>query len=176
MQLGGTRIVKGPGATQGVEITTVHAAHDSTVGLGLLSEAVRKTLAGDSVSLSLGAPSGYVVKFTNGLRVYLSGDTGLHTEMQTVVRDFHKVNLALMNMGQNAIWPESAAYAINDLIRPAAVIVTHPNEWVTSGGIVRPNTRTRQFMDLVKSRPVHLAISGRTLQFDGAGSCMAGCY
>lgn len=40
-------------------------------------------------------PTGFVIHFTNGLKVYLSGDTGLHTEMKTVVRDFHQVNLSL---------------------------------------------------------------------------------
>jgi len=175
VQLGGTKKVKTAGAENAVEITTVHAAHDSTVSRALLSDPERKNLEPDNVSLSLGAPSGYVVKFTNGLRVYLSGDTGLHTEMRTVVRDFHRVNLALMNLGPNAILPDSAAYAINDLIRPASVIATHPNEGVTAGGIVRPNTRTRQFMDLVKSRPVYPAVSGRTMAFDGSGTCMTGC-
>jgi len=116
-----------------------------------------------------------VIKFTNGLTVYLSGDTGLHTEMRTVVREFHKVNLAVMNLGPNAISPEAAAYAINELIRPAAVIASHPNEGVTSGGIPRPNTRTKQFMDLVKRGPVYLSISGRTMEFDGNARCTAGC-
>ena len=116
-----------------------------------------------------------MIKFTNGLTVYLSGDTGLHTEMRTVVREFHKVNLAVMNLGPNAISPEAVAYAINELIRPAAVIASHPNEGVTSGGISRPNTRTKQFMDLVKRGPVYLSISGRTMEFDGNARCTAGC-
>ena len=175
VELGGTKTVKAAGAASGVEITTVHAAHDSTLTREMLTDAQRKILEPDNISVSLGAPSGYVVKFTNGLKVYLSGDTGLHTEMKTVVRDFHRVNLAVMNLGQNAIAPDAAAFAINELVQPATVIASHPNEGVTSGGKVRPNTRTKQFMDLVKGRPVYPALSGRTMEFNGVADCVAGC-
>jgi hypothetical protein len=42
--------------------------------------------------------------------------------------------------------------------------------------VLRPNTRTKTFIDQVKGRPVYLANSGRTLEFDGSGSgsCVAG--
>ena len=174
VELGGTKIVKAAGAASGVEITAVYAAHDSTLSRELLTDAQKKILEPDNISVSLGAPSGYVIKFTNGLRVYLSGDTGLHSEMRTVVREYYRVNLAVINMGPNAIQPDAAAYAINELVRPASVIVSHPNEGVTSGGVLRPNTRTKTFIDQVKGRPVYLAISGRTLEFDISGSCVAG--
>jgi L-ascorbate metabolism protein UlaG (beta-lactamase superfamily) len=177
VELGGTKTVKAAGAAQGVEITTVHAAHDSTLTREMLTDAQKKILEADNISVSLGAPSGYVIKFTNGLRVYLSGDTGIHTEMRTVVRDFYRVNLAVINMGQNAILPDAAAYAMNELVRPVSVIVSHPNEGVTVGGILQENTRTKAFIDQVKGRPVYLGISGRTLEFDGSGTCMAGgCF
>ena len=117
VQLGGTRTFKTAGAARGVEITTVPASHDSTVARALLSEPERKNLEADNVSISLGPPSGYVINFTNGLKVYLSGDTGIHAEMKTVVGDFHKANLAMMNLGPNAVTGLSAAYAINDLVQ-----------------------------------------------------------
>jgi hypothetical protein len=60
----------------------------------LLSDVQRANLAADDTSIVLGPPTGYVVKFTNGLVAYLSGDTGIHTEMKTVVNEFHKANLA----------------------------------------------------------------------------------
>ena len=175
IQLGGKRTIKASGATRAVEITTVHASHDSTVSRALLTDPEKKNLEPDNVSLSLGPPSGYVVRFTNGLTIYLSGDTGLHTEMRTVVRDFHKANLAVMNLGPNAVSPDAAAYAINELIRPTAVIASHPNEGVTIGGKVRPNSRTKMFIDLVKGRPVYPALSGRTMEFDWDAQCVAGC-
>jgi len=106
--------------------------------------------------------------------VYLSGDTGIHAEMKTVVGDFHKANLALLNLGPNAITGYSATYAMNELVKPAAVIATHVNERATTGGKLRPDSRTAAFIKLVK-RPVHLAISGRTMEFDGKANCVAGC-
>lgn len=101
--------------------------------------------------------------------------TGLHSEMRTVVHDFHKANLAVLNLGQNAMPPEAAAYAVNELIQPVTVIASHPNEAVTAGGKLRPNTRAKKFIDQVKGRPVHLSISGRTMEFDGNAKCVAGC-
>lgn len=175
VELGGSKIVKAAGASAGVEIVTVYAAHDSTLTRDLLTDAQKKSLEADNISVSLGAPSGYILKFTNGLRVYLSGDTGLHSEMRTVVREFYKANLAVLNMGQNAILPDAAAYAMNELVRPAAVIVSHPNEGATAGGVARAGTRTRAFMDQVKGRPVYLSLSGRTMEFDGSAVCAAGC-
>ena len=173
-QLGGTRVIKNAGAANGVEITIVPASHDSTVSRDLLSDPEKSNLAADNTSLYLGPPGGYVLKFTNGLTVYLSGDTGIHAEMKTVVGDFHKPNLALLNLGPNAITGLSATYAMNELVKPATVIATHVNEGATSGGKLKPNSRTAAFIKLVK-RPVHLAISGRTMEFDGKANCVAGC-
>ena len=163
------------GTDKAVEITIVFASHANNVSNNLLSDPLKTQLTEHAAGLELGPPTGYVVKFTNGLRVYLSGDTGIHTEMKSVVNDFHDVNLALFNLGPNAVTPESAAYAINELIEPAAVIATHPNEQVTSGGKLRPNTRAAAFIENVKGIPVHLAISGRTMEFNGDGECVAGC-
>ena len=71
----------------------------------------------------------------------------------------------------------SAAFAINEMLRPASVIVSHVNEAATSGGVLRPDTYTKSFIDQVKGRPVYLGISGKTIEFDGSGTCMAGgCY
>ncbi len=175
VQLGGSRAVKTASALRAVEITTVHASHDSTVSRALLSEPEKANLTADNLSISVGPPSGYIIHFTNGLKVYLSGDTGIHAEMRAVVHEFHKVNLAMMNLGPNAVTPLSAAYAIDDLVRPAAVIATHVNEGATEGGKVKPGSRTAAFIKLVKGRPVYPALSGRTMEFDGNAKCVAGC-
>ena len=141
----------------------------------LLGETVRKTLESDNVSVILGPPSGYIIRFTNGLTVYLTGDTGLHAEMKSVAGDYFKANLMVLNLGQSALTPKDAAHVANDLVRPAAVIATHVNEGATSGGKVRPISRTAAFMSLVKGRPVYPALSGKTMQFNGDGKCVAGC-
>jgi L-ascorbate metabolism protein UlaG (beta-lactamase superfamily) len=172
---GGTRTVKTANASKGVEIATVPAAHDSTVPVALLNDAERKALEPDNVSLTLGPPGGYVIRFTNGLVAYLTGDTGLHADMQTVAHDFYKANLIELNFGPNALNPEGAAYAVNALVQPASVIITHVNEGATSGGKVKPTSRTAAFIALVKGRPVYPALSGKMMEFDGAGTCVAGC-
>jgi len=173
--LGGARTFKTTSATRAVEITIVTAAHDSTVSRELLSDLERKNLDADSVSLTLGPSSGFVVQFTNGVKIYLSGDTGLHAEMKAIVNEFHKVNLAMFNLGPTAVTSFSAAYAINEFIKPAAVIATHVNEAATDAGKVRPTSRTAAFMNLVKGRPVYPALSGKTMEFDGDARCVAGC-
>ena len=174
VQLGGTRILKAPGAAAGVEVTIVPASHDSTVSRELLTDPQKAALAVDNTSLYLGPPSGYVIKFTNGLTVYMSGDTGIHAEMKTVVADYHKANLALLNFGSSAISAYSATFAMNELIKPVAVIASHVNEAATQGGKLKPGSRTAALVKMQK-RPVHLAISGRTMEFDGKGNCVAGC-
>src|SRR6202171_1751732 len=175
VQTGGTRTVKASATSKAVEITLVPAAHDSTAPIALISDTMRKNLEGDNASLTLGPPGGYVIRFTNGLTAYLTGDTGIHAEMQTVEHDFSKANLMELNLGQSALTPEAAAYAVNTLVEPASVIVSHVNEGATPGGKVRPTTRTAAFIALVKGRPVYPALSGKTIEFDGAAKCVAGC-
>jgi L-ascorbate metabolism protein UlaG (beta-lactamase superfamily) len=175
VEIGGTQTFKTSGATRSVEITVVQAAHASNPPRSMLTDAGKASLVPDEFAANVGPATGYVITFTNGLRVYLSGDTALHTEMKTVVHDFHKANLAVMNLGPNAISPQAAAYAMNELVRPATVIASHPNESVTSGGKANPNTRTATFVSLVKGRAAYFALSGRTMEFDGNAKCVAGC-
>jgi L-ascorbate metabolism protein UlaG (beta-lactamase superfamily) len=172
--LGGAFIAKTAGASQGVEIIIVYASHANNVPLSLLSEAHRAHMD-EGTGLVLGPPTGYVIKFTNGLTAYLSGDTGIHTEMKTVVNEFHRANLALLNLGTSAGTVASSAHAMNELVRPASVILSHPNEAVTEGGKLRPASRAAAVIKQLKGVTPQLAISGRTMEFDGQGRCVAGC-
>lgn len=172
--LGGVFVAKTAGASQGVEISIVYASHVNNAPPALLSEAQRAQLKADGAVLEYGPATGFVVKFTNGLVAYLSGDTGIHSEMKTVINEYHKANLAVLNLGPNPGIFYSGGHAINELIRPASVILTHANEPVTEGGKLRPASRTAAFMKLLKPAS-HLAISGRTMEFDGQGKCAAGC-
>ena len=149
VQTGGTRVIKTASAPRGVEITTVPAAHDNTVPRDLLSEGARKMLETDNVSVTLGPPSGYVIRFTNGLTVYLSGDTGMHAEMKSVVADYYKANLMVLNLGPSALTSNEAAYVADELVHPASVIASHVNEGATTGGKLRPASRTAAFVSLV---------------------------
>jgi hypothetical protein len=88
--------------------------------------------------------------------------------------DYHKANLTVLNLGPNAGTVMSSAHAMNELVRPASVILTHPNEAVTEGGKLRPASRAAALIKQLKGT-AHLAISGRTMEFDGKGQCVAGC-
>lgn len=175
LQLGGKRTVKASGKSTGVQIALVQADHSNNAPRNLLTEPARTSLAPDNLTAYVGHANGYVLTFTNGLKAYLSGDTALMGDMKTILNGFYRVNLAVMNMGAFAMQSEESAYAVNELIQPAAVLPSHVNEAATSGGKVRPGTKTGQFIDLVKGRSVHVPLSDRTMQFDGQARCVAGC-
>jgi len=81
----------------------------------------------------------------------------------------------VMNIGDTfTTGPSEAAYVINDLVRPASVILSHVNEVATKGGKVLPGTRTDTFLKAVKV-PAHVPLSGKTMEFDSGGKCVAGC-
>ena len=123
----------------------------------------------------MGQATGYVLQFSNGLVTYLSGDTGITADQDVVVRQHYAAKLAVMNIGDGfSTGPVEAAYVINDLVKPAAVIASHVNEVGTVGGKVRPGSKTERFMKAAKV-PVHLPLSGKTMEFNGAGACTAGC-
>jgi L-ascorbate metabolism protein UlaG (beta-lactamase superfamily) len=174
IDLGGVFTARAQGAQQGVEFTIVSAAHGNDVAPSLLSKAQQDLLKADGAQLSYGPPVGFVVKFTNGLVAYLSGDTAVFGDMKTVIGDYYKPNLAVINLGPNPGLFQTGAYAINDLIKPASVIFSHVNEAATEGGKMKANTQTAALMKQIKV-PVYLAISERTMEFDGKGRCVSGC-
>jgi L-ascorbate metabolism protein UlaG (beta-lactamase superfamily) len=173
-QLGGKRIVKMTGQATGVQIALVPANHSNSAPRSLLTDPEKTNLAADNLTAYVGQASGYVLSFTNGLRVYLSGDTAMMGDMKTIIAGYYKVNLAVLNVA-GAMESEEAAFAVNELIQPNAVIPSHASEAATSSGKVRPESKIKQFIDLVKGRPVHVPLSGRTMQFDGNAKCTAGC-
>lgn len=159
----------------GVAITTVPAVHSNGVSPSFLSGPLAEYLKAAGVGASVGPPTGYVLTFSNGLVVYLSGDTGITAEQKLVVNDHYGAELVVMNIGDTyTTGPKEAAYVVNDLIDPKSVIASHANEPATSGGELKQGTKTSLFRDLVKV-PVHVPLSGRTLAFNGDGVCSAGC-
>jgi L-ascorbate metabolism protein UlaG (beta-lactamase superfamily) len=175
LQLGGKRLMKMTGQATGVQIALVQADHSNDAPRSLITEPEKTNLAADNLRAYVGQANGYVLSFTNGLKVYLSGDTAVMGDMKTIIAGYYKVNLAVMNMGANAMQSEEAAFAVNELIQPNAVIPSHVNEAATRSGKVIPESKIKQFIDLVKGRAVHLPLSGKTMQFDGNANCTAGC-
>jgi L-ascorbate metabolism protein UlaG (beta-lactamase superfamily) len=159
----------------GVKVATVPAVHTNAVGPEFLDKAVGDALRANGLLAYVGPPVGYVLGFTNGLVVYLSGDTGITAEQDVVVRRHYKANLAVINIGDVfTTGPTEAAYVINDLVRPNSVIPSHANEVATRDGKVLAGTRTETFVKATKV-PSHVPLSGKTMDFDGAGRCVSGC-
>jgi L-ascorbate metabolism protein UlaG (beta-lactamase superfamily) len=133
-----------------------------------------------------GHETGYILRFTNGLSVLWTGDSGLLGDWQTQAR-FYKVNLAVVHGGDLfTMGPDEAAFAVRDLISPTTAIPEHFNQASTSGGAVVAGTRVERFINqVVASAPgksgshghkisVVVPLSDQTFQFDGSGNCVAG--
>jgi len=159
----------------GVSLTTVPAVHSNGISGNFIGGRLGEMLNAAGVTAYAGPPTGYVVNFSNGLVVYLSGDTGITAEQQTVVREHYGAELAVINIGDTfTTGPREAAFVIDELVKPAAVIASHANEAATSNGKVIDGTRTAAFIAATDT-PVHLPLSGSTMGFDGAGKCVSGC-
>ncbi len=159
----------------GVDITTVPAVHSNGISGSFIDGELGKQLNAAGLTAYAGPPTGYVLTFSNGLAVYLSGDTGITAEQDTVVRKHYGAKLAVINIGDTfTTGPKQAAFVIDELVQPNAVIPSHANERATEGGRAIPGTRTELFTKTVKV-PVHLPLSGRTLEFNADGKCVSGC-
>jgi L-ascorbate metabolism protein UlaG (beta-lactamase superfamily) len=159
----------------GVKVTTVPAAHTNAVDPAFLDKQLGDMLRANNLLADVGPPVGYVVSFSNGLVVYLSGDTGIIAEQDVVVRRYYRANLAVINIGDVfTTGPSEAAYVINDLVKPNSVIASHVNEVATQGGKLRSGTKTEQFIKMVNV-PTYVPLSGRTMSFNGSGKCVSAC-
>jgi L-ascorbate metabolism protein UlaG (beta-lactamase superfamily) len=159
----------------GVMIATVPALHSNGVDPDYIGGDLGKSMKEAGIAGDVGLATGYVLKFSNGLVAYLSGDTGITAEQDKVINGYYKAKLAVMNIGDTfSTGPSEAAYVINDMVKPTSVIASHANEVATKDGKVLPGTRTDNFMKAVKV-PVYVPLSGKTMEFDSAGKCAAGC-
>jgi L-ascorbate metabolism protein UlaG (beta-lactamase superfamily) len=159
----------------GVRFASVPAVHTNGLPPEFLDKNLGDMLRANGLTAYIGPPGGYIVSFTNGLVVYLSGDTGITAEQDVVVRRHYKANLAVINIGDVfTTGPTEAAYVINELVKPKSVIASHANEVATKGGKVLPGTRTEAFMKAVKVR-AYVPLSGKTMEFNGGGRCVSGC-
>jgi len=159
----------------GVRIATVAALHPNGVPGDYIGGELGREMKEAGIAGDVGPATGYVLKFSNGLVAYLSGDTGIVADQERVVRDHYHASLAVMNIGDVlSTGPAEAAYVINDLVKPASVIASHANEVGTVGGKVRPGSKTEAFLKAVKV-PAYVPLSGKTMEFDGSGKCTAGC-
>jgi hypothetical protein len=193
---GGTRTAVFTGQTTGVKITTIPAFHaagaarihvdeldsvDAQTGIDVADPGVPEGLTGYA-----GSETGYILRFTNGLVVLWTGDSGLIGDWATQSK-FYKPNLAVVHAGDLfTMGPDEGAFAVNKLIKPKSVIPEHFNQVSTAKGVVIPGTRVERFINQVAlgalsdddehAHPVKVIVplSGQTFQFDGHGTCVSG--
>ena len=71
----------------GVKVTMVEAFHSS--GAQLTGFKGTNRFVGEAV--------GYILEFENGLKIYHSGDTSLMGDMKSIIGDFHKPDIAILD-------------------------------------------------------------------------------
>ena len=70
--------------------------------------------------------------------------------------------------------PQEAAFVINNLVRARAAIPLHANEEATKDGKLNPKSLTAEFIKHTKV-PVHVPLSGKTMEFNKDAKCVTGC-
>lgn len=170
LNFGSTRMLTRAGFGS-VRIAVVPAVHTN----GIPAQYLDAPGAPPGVALSAGPPVGFVIIFSNGLRAYLSGDTGVTNEMDMVAR-LYRPSLAIINLNDiNTMAPSEAAFAMQQYIRPVTVMPTHVNEQSTNGGVEVSGSRVDRFARLARGfTDVVIPLSEVTRSFDGEGRCM-GC-
>ncbi len=102
----------------GIRIATVTAMHSNGIDPDYIGGELGKAMKDAGIAGDVGLPTGYVVRFSNGLVAYLSGDTGITADQELVVRNHYNAKLAVMNIGDGfTTGPAEAAYVINELVQ-----------------------------------------------------------
>ena len=102
----------------GIKVTAVHAEHSSVL--------VWRNPATDKDETHPGGEAvGWIIELENGFRIYHAGDTAVFGDMK-YIGERYKPDLALVPIGGNfTMDPADAAWAVNELLRPKAVIPMH---------------------------------------------------
>jgi L-ascorbate metabolism protein UlaG (beta-lactamase superfamily) len=105
MNKGGTQ------AVGDIKVTMVHADHSCGITDG------DQTVYG-------GEACGYVIEFSNGLKIYHAGDTNVFGDMR-IIHDLYAPDIAMLPIGDHyTMSPREAAYACN-LLQAKTVIPMH---------------------------------------------------
>jgi L-ascorbate metabolism protein UlaG (beta-lactamase superfamily) len=102
----------------GIKLTAVRAEHSSIL--------VWRNPATDKDETHPGGEAvGWIIELENGFRIYHAGDTGVFGDMK-LIGERYKPDLALVPIGGNfTMDPADAAWAVNEMIKPKAVIPMH---------------------------------------------------
>jgi L-ascorbate metabolism protein UlaG (beta-lactamase superfamily) len=114
MNKGGTITPLGPD----IKITMTRAEHSS--------ELVWKNPAtGKDETHVGGEPTGFIIEFENGFKIYHMGDTGLFGDMRWI-GEYYKPDLILIPIGGHFVMsPQDAAVATRDYLKPKHAIPIH---------------------------------------------------
>ncbi len=74
-----------------------------------------------------GNPVGFLLTLKDGMKVYISGDTGLFSDMKLIGEN--GIDVALLPIGDNYTMGPDDAYKAVELIKPKHVIPIHYNTW-----------------------------------------------
>jgi L-ascorbate metabolism protein UlaG (beta-lactamase superfamily) len=117
-----------------LKITMVHASHSSGIQ------------DGDRLIYG-GEPAGFVMEFSNGLKIYHAGDTCVFGDM-AIIGELYKPDIAMLPIGDYyTMSPREAAYACS-LLKPKTVIPMHFGTFPILTGTVA------EFRKLVKDAEV----------------------
>jgi L-ascorbate metabolism protein UlaG (beta-lactamase superfamily) len=94
-----------------IKVTMVHADHSCGI------------LDGDELVYG-GEAVGYVIEFSNGVKMYHAGDTNVFGDMR-IIHDLYAPQICMLPIGDHyTMSPREAAYAVN-LLKPKTVIPMH---------------------------------------------------
>ena len=158
------------GGGDAVRIAAVQAVHSNGIPAALIDP---PGVAPGTTGYG-GSEAGFVIQFTNGLTAYLTGDSGMFGDQETIIARFYEANLMVINMSDQVTFgPREAAFVTRELVRPRTVMPSHVNEAATSGGQIVAGTRVALFQSLLHSdTALVLPLSDVTRAFDGAGRCV----
>jgi L-ascorbate metabolism protein UlaG (beta-lactamase superfamily) len=138
----------------GIKVTAVRAEHSSII--------VWRNPASDKDETHPGGePVGWIIELENGFRIYHAGDTAVFGDMK-LIGERYKPDLALVPIGGNfTMDPADAAYAVNELLKPKAVIPMHYGANPLAKGTAR------QFSEAMAGSAVkvQVAVPGQPINF-----------
>lgn len=74
-----------------------------------------------------GNPAGFLLTSKDGMKIYISGDTGLFSDMKLIGQE--SIDVAFLPIGDNYTMGPDDAYKAVELIMPKHVIPIHFNTW-----------------------------------------------
>jgi len=122
-----------------IKVTMVHADHSCGIQ------------DGDQMVYG-GEACGYVVEFSNGVKIYHAGDTNVFGDM-AIIRDLYAPDIAMLPIGDHyTMSPREAAYACN-LLRPKTVIPMHFGTFPVLTGTPSELQKLVKGVELVELKP-----------------------